>query len=176
MVPVHEDERGHFLEVFRRDKLRSATGFDFDTAQVNSSLSRKGVLRGFHYKENPPGQAKLVSVMSGAIYDVALDMRPDSPTFGRWHGVEQRAASGQALLIQSGLAHAFLALEPNTVIVYLNDSPYQPEIEHAIHPLTVGVDWQSVANRYGIEELVVNDRDLNAPTWQEIREGIAPTR
>jgi dTDP-4-dehydrorhamnose 3,5-epimerase len=114
--------------------------------------------------------------MSGAIYDVALDLRPTSVTFGQWHGVEQRAGSGQALLIESGLAHAFLALEPNTVIVYLNDTPYQPAIEHAIHPLSVGVDWQGVAKSHGIEELVVNDRDLNAATWQEIREGIAPSR
>lgn len=173
---VHADNRGHFIEVFRRDEIAIATGFDFDTAQLNASSSHAGVVRGFHYKETPPGQAKLVTVLSGAIYDVALDLRPDSPTLGRWEGVHLAAGDGRAALLQHGLAHAFLALKPNTVIAYLNDSPFQPEIEHAVQPMSVGVNWQQLAEAAGIAELIVSERDLSAPTLQETLASIAAKR
>lgn len=173
---VYPDSRGYFTELFRRDAVATATAFDFDTAQLNASLSHVGVVRGFHFKQTPPGQAKYVSVLAGAIFDVALDLRPDSSTFGEWRGVALAAGAGQSALLQHGLAHAFLALEPNTVIAYLNDTPFQPELEHAIQPFSVGVDWRGLADQYGIGELVVSERDLSAPTFAEIREGIAASR
>ena len=165
--PVHPDSRGHFIEVFRRDQLANATGFDFDTAQLNASKSHAGVLRGFHYKLTPPGQAKLVTVLSGAIYDVALDLRAESPTRGLWHGVSLSAGDGRAVLLQHGLAHAFLALAPETVIAYLNDSPFQPELEFAVQPMSVDVDWKGLAAEHKIDQLIVSERDLSAPTLAE---------
>ena len=173
---VHADSRGHFIELFRRQQLKESTGFDFDTAQLNSSLSHAGVLRGFHYKQTPPGQAKLVVVLSGAIYDVALDLRPNSPTLGEWDGVRLEAGDGRAALLQQGLGHAFLALAPNTVIAYLNDTEYEPEIEYAVQPLSVEVDWAALAEREGITELIVSDRDRSAPTLQETLADIASSR
>ena len=173
---VYPDSRGYFTELLRRDALATATGFDFDTAQVNASQSHAGVVRGFHYKQTPPGQAKFVSVLAGSIYDVALDLRPDSATFGQTRGVELKAGSGRSVLLAHGLAHAFLALEHETVIAYLNDTPYQPELEHAIQPHSVGVDWQAIANQHGIGDLIVSDRDLSAPTFAEIRAGIVANR
>lgn len=173
--PIHADERGHFVEVFRRDELAVATGFDFETVQLNTSLSHAGAVRGFHFKQTPPGQAKLVTVLSGAILDAALDLRPSSPTFGQWHVVQLQAGDGTATLLQHGLAHAFLALTDQTVIAYLNDTPFQPEIEHAVQPLSVGVDWRGLAAKHGISELIVSERDLNAPTLDETLAGIAAT-
>jgi dTDP-4-dehydrorhamnose 3,5-epimerase len=168
---VHQDERGHFIEAFHREQLATLTGFDFQTAQFNSSLSKAGVLRGFHYKLTPPGQAKFVTVVSGAIYDVALDLRVDSPTYRQWRGVELAAGSGQSVLLVAGLAHAFLALAPNTVIGYLNDTPFQPELEFAINPLSVDVPWREIADRHEVGELLISERDRAAPAASEVWAG-----
>lgn len=170
---VHRDDRGHFIEAFHREQLASLTGEDFATAQFNTSLSKAGVLRGFHYKLTPPGQAKYVTVLSGRIYDVALDLRVESPSYRQWRGVELVAGSGESVLLAAGLAHAFLALEPDTIMGYLNDTPYQPELEFAINPLSVDVPWLEMAARFGIAELLISERDRAAPAASEVWAGSA---
>lgn len=167
---VFEDSRGHFLESFRQDKTLEETGFDFEVKQVNTSLSRKGVLRGIHFKKNPPGQAKVVSVSQGKILDLAIDLRRSSKTFGHWHAFELSTENNQSLLLGYGIGHAFLALEDDTKVTYLCDSVFEPEIEFGINPLEAAIDWQELAKPYGVLEFVVNEKDSVAPGLRDAGE------
>ena len=159
---IFEDERGQFFEAFRPDKTLLETGFDFRVAQVNTSVSIRGTLRGIHFKKAPPGQAKFVSVSQGKILDIAIDLRQSSSTFGNWQAFELSAENNQSLLLGYGIGHAFLALEDNTKVSYLCDSVFQPEIEFGINPLEAGIDWQQLAKPYGVAEFVVSEKDLAA--------------
>ena len=160
---VFEDSRGHFFESFRQDKTLEETGFNFEVKQVNTSLSKRGVLRGIHFKKNPPGQAKFVSVSQGKILDLAIDLRQSSKTFGHWQAFELSQDNKQSLLLGYGIGHAFLALEDNTKVSYLCDSVFELEIEFGINPLEAGIDWQELAKPFGVSEFVVNKKDLAAP-------------
>ncbi|HEX4812914.1 MAG TPA: dTDP-4-dehydrorhamnose 3,5-epimerase, partial [Nonomuraea sp.] len=136
---VHADARGSFLEVFRSAGLPHP----LRVAQVNRSVSRAGVLRGVHFAEVPPGQAKYVTCGSGRVLDVVVDLRVGSPGFGRWESVVLDAEAGDAVLIAEGLGHAFMALSGQATVVYLCSEPYSPGREHGIHPLdpALGIDW-----------------------------------
>ncbi len=160
---VLEDSRGHFFESFRPDTLLDETRMQFKLAQVNNSLSNKGVLRGIHFKQDPPGQAKMVSVMSGSIIDVAIDLRKSSPTFGAWEAFELNAASNNSLFLGRGLGHAFLALEDNTRVSYLCDSVFEPDKEHSVNPLEAGIDWAKLSKDRAIPEFHMSDKDSSAP-------------
>lgn len=160
---VFEDSRGHFFESFRQDRTLEETGINFEVKQVNTSLSKRGVLRGVHFKKNPPGQAKFVSVSQGKILDIAIDLRKRSKTFGHWQAFTLSQENNQSLLLGYGLGHAFLALEDNTEVGYLCDSVFQPEIEFGINPLEAGIDWHELAKPYGVSEFVVNEKDFSAP-------------
>lgn len=162
---VLEDPRGNFFESFRRDVTLQETGFDFIVAQVNNSLSAKGALRGIHFKQYPPGQAKFISVTAGAVFDVAIDLRRSSPTFGQWQAFELSAINKHSLLLCYGIGHAFLALEDNTRVTYLCDSVFEPELEHGINPLSAGIDWQKFANRRSISEFTMSEKDKLAPKF-----------
>ena len=164
---VFEDDRGHFFESFRRDVTLEETGFDFKVAQVNNSLSNKGVIRGIHFKQYPPGQAKFVSVTSGAIIDVAIDLRKSSPTFGKWQAFELSAQNKRSLLIGYGIGHAFLALNDNTQVNYLCDSVFEPGLEHVINPVSAGIDWQSFANEHLLQNFSISEKDSLAPTLDQ---------
>lgn len=157
-----QDERGNFFEAFRTDTALLETGFDFRVLQVNTSVSRKGTLRGLHFKQFPPGQAKYVWVSRGKAFDVTVDLRKSSPTFGRWQGFELSAENGNALLLGYGIGHAFLSLEDDTSVSYLCDSVFQPGLEHSINPLAAGIDWLEIANRYGVGNLLISERDQSA--------------
>lgn len=159
---VFEDSRGHFFESFRQDKTPEETGFNFEVKQVNTSLSMRGVLRGIHFKKNPPGQAKFVSVSQGKILDLAIDLRQSSSTFGHWQAFELSQDNNQSLLLGYGIGHAFLALEDNTKVSYLCDSVFEPEIEFGINPLQAGIDWQELAKPFDIKELLVSEKDREA--------------
>ena len=159
---VFEDSRGHFLESFRQDKTLEETGFNFEVIQVNTSLSKRGVLRGIHFKKNPPGQAKFVSVSQGKILDLAIDLRQSSSTFGRWQAFELSQENSQSLLLGYGIGHAFLALEDNTKVNYLCDSVFEPEIEFGISPLEAGINWRELAKPYGINKFLISDKDSQA--------------
>ena len=167
---VFEDERGNFHEVFRRDKTLEETGFDFDVAQVNASVSNRGVLRGIHFKKYPPGQAKFVSVNQGSIVDVAIDLRKSSQTFGQYLAFELSAENNKSLLLGYGVGHAFLSLEDNTRVSYLCDSVFKPEIEFGINPLEASIDWDELAKPFGIKKFVISQKDRKALPLSEAEE------
>jgi dTDP-4-dehydrorhamnose 3,5-epimerase len=160
--PSHGDDRGYFREWFKSSYVVEQLGREFNVAQSNLSKSKKGVVRGIHFSTAPAGQAKWVTCANGALWDVVVDIRPDSPTFKRWAAVELRAEDGKALFISEGLGHAFVALEDETVISYLLSSPYSPGDEHAIHPKDseISIDWPAI-------DLVFSEKDAVAPTLKE---------
>jgi len=129
-VPVFRDERGYFQEAYRRESLQEA-GVDIDWRQDNLSVSARNVIRGLHYQIARP-QAKLVQVVHGAVFDVAVDLRKSSPTFGQHLGIELKAGDGRALLIPIGFAHGFAALEPATTFLYKVSDSHYPEGERTI--------------------------------------------
>ncbi|GFE13802.1 dTDP-4-dehydrorhamnose 3,5-epimerase [Streptomyces glebosus] len=165
------DERGEFHELFRGQSLSSVCGYEFDVAQVNRSVSRRGVVRGVHFAEVPPGQAKYVTCLSGAVLDVVVDIRVGSPTYGAWDAVrlDDRRLS---VFVEAGLGHAFMALTDDAGVVYLTSQEYAPQREHAIHPLdpALGIAWPD-----GIEP-VLSEKDSVAPGLEELeRRGLLPT-
>ncbi|OCT11118.1 dTDP-4-dehydrorhamnose 3,5-epimerase [Paenibacillus pectinilyticus] len=140
---VHADHRGFFMESYHAAKL-AALGISISFVQDNHSLSEEvGVLRGLHYQLNPHAQTKLVRVIAGAIYDVAVDIRPSSPTFGKWVGVTLSAANKQQLLVPQGFAHGFCTLEPRTQVQYKVDSYYSPAHDRGIlwSDPAIGITW-----------------------------------
>ncbi|MEI9907423.1 MAG: dTDP-4-dehydrorhamnose 3,5-epimerase family protein [Actinomycetota bacterium] len=139
--PVHRDERGSFREWFRGDQFQELLGRDFDVMQSNISISKKGVIRGIHYSMAKKSQAKWVTCVSGAIWDVVVDIRPSSPTFKQYVSVPLSSDTGDALFISEGLGHGFVALTDHTVVTYLLTSPYSPTEEFGINPLDQ--IWQS---------------------------------
>jgi dTDP-4-dehydrorhamnose 3,5-epimerase len=141
-TPVYSDERGTFSEWFKSSQLKELTQEDFEPLQANVSVSQAGVIRGIHYSLAPRGQAKLVTVMHGAILDIAVDVRIGSPTYGKYESVKLVAGEGQAIFLRHDLAHAFQALEDNTVVSYLVSSEYSPKDEKEITPLCTQLDIQ----------------------------------
>ena len=127
---VHGDDRGFFLESWNAAAFASA-GIDAPFVQDNHSRSARGVLRGLHF-QNPGPQGKLVRVVAGAVFDVAVDLRRSSPTFGRWTGVELSARNKRMFWVPRGFAHGFLTLEDDTDFLYKCDAPYAPGAEHTL--------------------------------------------
>ena len=138
---VFGDARGFFMETWNAAGF-AAAGLDLTFVQDNHSRSQKGVLRGLHF-QNPGPQGKLVRVTHGAVFDVAVDLRASSPTFGQWVGVELSAANNRMFWVPEGLAHGFLTLEDDTDFLYKCTAPYAPQSEHTLawdDPM-VGIDW-----------------------------------
>lgn len=140
---IHGDHRGSFAEWFKSSRFREVVGHDFTLAQANSSVSARGVLRGIHFADVPPGQGKHVTCASGSVLDVVVDIRVGSPTFGRWESVVLDASSRRAVYISEGLGHGFVALEDGSTVMYLCTTEYTPAAEHEVHPLdpVLGIDW-----------------------------------
>ena len=171
LIPrIFSDSRGSFHESFRKDKTLREIGFDFEVAQVNNSVSSKGVIRGIHFKKYPPGQAKIVSVSQGAIIDVAIDLRKSSNTFGRYQAFELSANNSKSLFVGYGIGHAFLSLEDNTVVHYLCDSAFEPELEFGINPLEASIDWEEFAQGFGVDEFIISSKDNQAVSLAEASE------
>lgn len=169
---LHRDSRGTFHEWLRISEFTEATGVIFPLAQANCSVSQRGALRGIHYADVPPGQAKYVTCVHGAVLDVVVDLRTGSPTFGHWEAVRLDDQRRQALYLSVGLGHSFLALAENTTVVYLTSSEYAPRREHAIHPLdpALGIKWPA-----GITP-VLSDKDATAPSLEQARRaGMLPS-
>ncbi|MEJ5997658.1 dTDP-4-dehydrorhamnose 3,5-epimerase [Corynebacterium sp. H130] len=158
---IFPDNRGTFNEWFKASEFEGAIGYPFDLQQSNISFSKKGVLRGLHFADIPPGQAKFVTCMSGAILDVVFDCREGSPTFGKWFAVELTAENRKSLYLPIGVAHGFLALEDATV-AYLVSSEYEPALEHTIDPFSVGIDWPQA-------DYILSDKDKEAPSLEEVQ-------
>ena len=136
ITPVqHGDDRGVFMEWFKAEVFEAATGHSLALAQANCSVSRRGVVRGVHFADVPPGQAKYVTCFSGAVLDVVVDIRVGSPTFGAVDTVLLDDTDRRAVYIAEGLGHAFMALTDTAVVGYLCSTPYSPTREHGIHPL-----------------------------------------
>ena len=157
---IFGDARGSFSEWFRADHLETATGFRLNPIQANISRSSRGVVRGIHYADVPPGQAKYVMPLTGSIIDFVVDIREGSPTFGQWEGVTLDSEKHDAVLVEPGLGHAFIALDDLTTVTYLVTDIYRPEREHGISPLD---DDIALIFPVGIEP-VLSDKDTSAPT------------
>jgi dTDP-4-dehydrorhamnose 3,5-epimerase len=179
ITPVqHGDARGVFLEWFKASTFREAVGHDLELAQANCSVSAAGVLRGIHFADVPPGQAKYVTCVRGAALDVVVDIRVGSPTFGRWDSVLLDDVDRRQVYLAEGLGHAFMALEDDTTIVYLCSTPYAPEREHTVHALdpALGITWPDRRRDGAPLEVVLSDRDAAAPSLADaVRDGILPT-
>lgn len=136
-----QDERGYFSETYNRRALIE-NGLDLDFVQDNHSVSiKQGTLRGLHFQSPPHAQAKLVRCGRGAIFDVAVDMRRGSPSFGKWEGYELSAENGYQLYVPVGFAHGFVTLEPDSEIVYKCTDYYAPETEGAVRWDSCGIEW-----------------------------------
>lgn len=172
---VFPDARGAFAAPFQGEYFEKATGRPLTLAQANTSVSRRGVLRGIHYADVPPGQAKYVQCVAGAVVDIVVDIRVGSDTFGQWDAMRLDPGTMSAAYLAEGLGHAFLALEDGTVASYLCSTPYNPGAEHGVNPLdpALGLPWgQYIA----ADELILSDKDRNAPSLTEARDtGILPT-
>jgi dTDP-4-dehydrorhamnose 3,5-epimerase len=165
ILPVqHGDHRGQFLEWYRFDHLQAELGHPLDLAQANLATSVAGVVRGIHYADVPPGQAKYVTCVRGAVLDVVVDLRVGSPTFGQWEAVRLDDADRRAVYLGEGLAHAYCALTDAT-LVYLCSQTYAPGREHVVHPLDpeLGIDWPSGPP-------ILSERDASAPSLARARE------
>ena len=140
---VHTDERGLFHEWFKADDVEMTIGRKFNVAQANLSVSHEGVLRGIHYSTVPSGQGKWVTCVSGAIWDVVVDLRPNSKTYKKWIGLSLIGSSGDVLYISEGLGHAFLSLQDNSIVSYLLTSTYSPNDEYEINPFDpdINIVW-----------------------------------
>jgi dTDP-4-dehydrorhamnose 3,5-epimerase len=156
---VFTDKRGYFFESFNAASFRNA-GIDFSPVQDNESRSAKGVIRGLHYQLRPHDQAKLIRVIDGRIYDVALDIRKDSPTYGKWFGVELDSENKMQLFIPKGFAHGFSVLSDSAVILYKVDNIYNKQAERGISVNDPGlaIDWRISDNIP-----LISDKDQNNP-------------
>lgn len=170
---VHGDPRGGFFEWFTEQGFADMTGHRFEMRQANCSTSAAGTLRGLHFAQLPPSQAKYVTCVSGAVFDVAVDIRAGSPTYGRWDSVLLDDVDRRSIYLSEGLAHGFLALQDQSTVMYLCSAPYAPAREHTIAATDpeIGIDWPLPAGK-----LVLSERDAAAPTLQQVRaEGLLPT-
>jgi dTDP-4-dehydrorhamnose 3,5-epimerase len=158
------DERGVFLEWYRFDELSEVIGHPLDLRQANTSVSRRGVVRGIHFADVPPGQAKYVTATRGAVLDFVIDVRTGSPAYGTWDSVLLDETDRRAVYLPEGLGHAFVALTDDATVSYLVSSTYDPAVEHGITPLD-----PDLALDFGIppNELVLSEKDLAAPTLAE---------
>ena len=141
---VHADSRGQFVESFQKGVFAEQTGLSIDFIQDNEVVSRQGVVRGLHLQNDPYGQAKLVRVVLGQIYDVAVDLRADSPSYGEWFGVELSAENQTQLFLPKGFAHGYSVLSEIAIIQYKVDEPYHPQAESGIryNDPDLGINWQ----------------------------------
>ncbi|MCB9495949.1 MAG: dTDP-4-dehydrorhamnose 3,5-epimerase [Fibrobacteria bacterium] len=160
---VFRDDRGFFFEPYHAPRYRAA-GIDLEFQQDNHSFSTRGVLRGLHFQTSP-GQAKLVRCARGKIWDVAVDIRPGSATFGKWWGMELDSESHRQLFIPIGFAHGFCVLSEEAEVMYKCSSPYDPATES-------GISWcdPDIAVAWPITDPVVSARDTNAPSFRQFRE------
>ena len=132
---VFPDDRGVFLESFRADKLAEVIGHRLDIVQTNVSVSSRGTVRGVHFADLPPSQAKYVTTLSGSFIDFVVDIRVGSPTFGQWDSVLLDTVDRRAIYLAEGLGHAICSLEDNSTVMYLCSATYDPAREHGINPL-----------------------------------------
>ena len=165
-----DDNRGFFYESFNEEDFKKLIGRSLNIKQTNTSSSSKGSVRGIHYALVPPSQAKLVQCQRGSIKDYVIDIRVGSPTFGQFEEIELSENSASAVFIEEGLAHAFVALENQTVVTYFVTEKYNPEREKGINPFdkTLNVKWPDL-------ELILSEKDKQAISLDESKaQGLLP--
>ena len=160
---VYDDQRGYFFESYSKLELAGA-GIEFDFVQDNQSKSSYGVIRGLHYQLNPKAQTKLVRVLQGKIWDVALDVRKGSPGYGKWYGIELSDENKKQLLIPKGFAHAFSVLSETAVIFYKCDEFYAPNYDAGVRfdDPELGIDWKVEADK-----VILSQKDAGLPVLGE---------
>ena len=165
-----EDNSGYFYESFKEEDFRKQIGRQLSIKQTNTSSSSKGSVRGIHYALVPPSQAKLVQCQRGSIKDYVIDIRVGSPTFGEFEEIDLSENSPTAIFIEEGLAHAFVALENNTIVTYYVSEKFNPEREKGINPFdkTLNVKWPDL-------ELILSEKDKSAISLEESKtQGLLP--
>lgn len=169
----HPDDRGLFFEFYRFDRLEEAVGHSLDLKQGNTSVSRRGSVRGIHFADIPPSQAKYVTAPHGAVLDFVIDIRVGSPTYGRWDSVLLDAKDRRAVYVAEGIGHCFVALTDDATVSYLVTDVYNPTREHGINPLDA-----DIALEFPIpaEDLLLSPKDTEAPGLAQAAEsGLLPT-
>lgn len=169
---LHADARGLFFEWLTDRGFTGFAGHRLDVRQANCSVSAAGVLRGLHFAQLPPSQAKYVTCLSGSVFDVVVDIRLGSPTFGHWDSVLLDDRDRRSVYLSEGLAHGFIALQDNSTVMYLCSAEYNPQREHTIAATdpALAIDWPTK------HKLVLSDRDAAAPTLEELRAaGLLPS-
>lgn len=163
---VFGDERGYFFESFNAERFFAETGIDVAFVQDNESRSKRGVLRGLHFQREPYAQAKLVRVVQGRVIDVAVDIRPGSPTFGKYVATELSGENHRQMFIPKGFAHGYVVLEDDTVFQYKCDEYYHPESEAGIawNDPQIGIEWP-----LSEDEIILSDKDRNRQILNKIR-------
>jgi len=167
-----DDDRGTFLEWYRFDRLAEVIGHPLELRQANTSVSRRGVVRGIHFADVPPGQAKYVAAVHGRVLDFVVDIRVGSSTFGQWDSVLLDDVDRRAIYLSEGLGHAFVALTDHATVSYLVSDVYSPTAEHGVNPLD-----PQIALRFPAEagELILSDKDADAPSLAEAEQrGLLP--
>jgi dTDP-4-dehydrorhamnose 3,5-epimerase len=161
---VYTDTRGYFFESYKHEDMVNA-GIDFTPVQDNESRSVKGVIRGLHYQLNPSAQAKLIRVVIGEIYDVAVDLRRSSQTFKQWYGINLNSENKTQFLIPKGFAHGFSVLSDIAVIQYKCDNLYNPQFERGIslNDSDLSIDW-----KLGDVKPIISDKDLRNPLLKDV--------
>ena len=169
------DPRGVFLEWFKGEVVQEAVGHPLTLRQANHSVSAKGTLRGVHFADVPPGQAKYVYCTRGAVLDVMVDLRVGSPTFGVSDAVQLDEVDRRGVYLSEGLGHAFLALTDDANVTYLCSTPYSPGREHGVHPLDPELDLLSLPLWPSGVEPLLSDKDAAAPSLAEAQQqGLLP--
>lgn len=160
---VFQDTRGYLYESYHRERLQDA-GIDYNFVQDNQSRSVHGVLRGLHYQKAPFAQAKLVRVIEGSIFDVAVDIRPSSPSYGKWFGVELSGENFLQLMIPAGFAHGFSVLSDHAIVQYKADQYYHPDSEAGIRfdDPDLRIDW-----KINPEKAIISEKDRMLPDFKQ---------
>jgi dTDP-4-dehydrorhamnose 3,5-epimerase len=160
--PSQIDNRGMFREWFKADEIKNSLGRSFEVQQANISCSELGVIRGIHYSLNKNGQGKWITCVTGSIWDVVVDIRPTSPTFKEWIGVELNDANGEVLFVSEGLGHGFQSLQENSVVAYLLTSKFSKADEFGFNPLDpeLGIAWP-------ITQRILSTKDAEALSFKE---------
>ncbi|MGB5692812.1 MAG: dTDP-4-dehydrorhamnose 3,5-epimerase [Flavobacteriaceae bacterium] len=162
---IFEDDRGSFYESYNKEKFEALLGFPVNFVQDNHSVSQRGVLRGLHFQQSPYEQSKLVRVVRGEAIDVVIDIRKDSPTFGRHFKIRISQGDNISLFIPKGMAHGFLALKDQTVFVYKCDHYYHKESERGImyNDPDLRIDWEADE-----DSLILSDKDRKLPSFKDL--------
>lgn len=168
---VHRDARGFFMESFQQQAFEQATGCTAPLVQDNHSRSHQGVLRGLHYQVPPQAQGKLVRVLQGEIWDVAVDIRQASPTFGQWLGVHLKAENAQQLWIPPGFAHGFVVLSAYADVFYKTTAYYAPELDRGIawNDPDLAIQWPDVGM-----DFLLSDKDQKQPAFKKAEVFVPP--